>query len=128
MFTPLLALTLAQFFAEPSQTGTIDGQCLYPEAVLARAGNDMQVTCNQAEIADDSITFSARGWGPRMTFAGTFENDRLTVSGVMLRDGRLRDARGVCQLYYANERLSTVACTAIANHQSYAANFVVSRI
>ena len=52
----------------------------------------------------------------------------MTVASVTLPNGRTLEVRGVCKLYYADDALSTVACTATSTRGSTAANFVVSRI
>jgi hypothetical protein len=123
-----LALILAaQFTAQPAAEGRFDGTCLYPEALQERATQGELVTCNQAEISSDSIAFGLRSWQSRTRFNGSFEGDRMTVSSVTLPNGRNFAVRGVCELYYADEELSTVACTASGNRGSILANFVVSR-
>ena len=129
MFLPLLSLVLAQFVEEPSATGRIDGLCLYPEVVRERALGDTLVDCNQARVEEGGITFGRRGWQQRTRFIGSFEHDRLTVTALQFRDRAPDEARGVCQLYYANDHLTTIACTATTKRQlTTAANFVVSRI
>ena len=118
----------AQMFSQALPAGTFDGQCLYPDAVRERAVGTVLAACNRAIVAQGGVAFVIRDTSQQMQFRGTWEGDRLTVSSVILRGRAPAQARGLCQLYEADERLSTIACTAVARHQSYAANFVVSRI
>lgn len=121
-------LLAAQFAAQAPVEGTYNGTCLYPEAVRQRATAGELVTCNQAEIAADRISFGLRSWETRISFNGAFEGDRMTVDTVTLANGRTVNVRGVCELFYSNAALSTAACTANGNRGAIAANFVVSRI
>lgn len=123
-----LSLIAAQFGTPTLPAGEYRGQCLYPEAVRERAAGDELVTCNEASVDSGGVTFGQRSWGMRMRFAGTFEGDRLTVESVTFRNGTSHHARGLCQLFYVDQEVSTIACTAVARGRSYAANFVVSRI
>ncbi|MWV26483.1 hypothetical protein [Aurantiacibacter rhizosphaerae] len=118
----------AQFAADVLPTGTYSGTCLYPEAVELRAAPGELVSCNQVRITDGSISFGRRGWETRTRFNGTFEGTRLTVDTVTLPNGRNVDVRGVCEVYFSNDAVSTVACTASSNRGAIAANFVVSRL
>ncbi|MGB3796666.1 MAG: hypothetical protein WA957_10245 [Alteraurantiacibacter sp.] len=123
------ALLLAtQFAADALPTGTYSGTCLYPAAVEERAAPGELVACNQARITTDSISFGRRGWETRTRFNGTFEGSRMTVDSVTLPNGRIVEVRGVCEVFFANEEVSTVACTATSTRGSMAANFVVSRL
>mgnify|MGYP001347674817 CR=1 FL=1 len=62
-------------------------------------------------------------------FSGTLAGDRMTVSRVILRDGRALAASGTCQISYHNDgRISTISCLAKAGSRSVAANFVPSRL
>ncbi len=127
----VLALTLtlaAQLAADALPTGTYDGTCLYPEAVQERAAPGELVACNQARVNADSITFGRRGWQTHTRFNGAFQGDRLTVTSVTLPNGRAVDVRGVCEIYHADNAVSTIACTATSTRGSMAANFVVSTI
>lgn len=129
MLFTTLTLLLAQFGNAPEVTGRIDGQCLYPEAVQERAQGTMLVTCSEVVVEEGVIAFGLRGWETQVRFEGAFNGDRLTVHQVVTRHGdRVEEARGLCQLYYSNDELSTIACTAVAGSRSYAANFIVSRI
>ncbi|MCB2066813.1 MAG: hypothetical protein KDE15_09270 [Erythrobacter sp.] len=121
-------LAAAQYAADALPQGTYDGTCLYPEAVRERAGAGELITCNRAVVGEGHIAFGYRSWQSRTRFNGSFDGDRMAVTSVTLSSGRTVEARGVCQLYYANDALSTVACTATSNRGSMAANFVVSRI
>ena len=129
MFAALLSLLFAQIGAAPVVGEHFKGQCLYPDAVLERAQDTTLVTCGEVDVAPDSLTFALRGWEPSIRFHGEWDGDRLTVTHIARR-GRdeAEEARGLCQLYFANDKLSTIACTAVAGGRSYAANFVVSRI
>ncbi len=128
MFLPLLSLILAQFGAGPSVEGTFNGTCLYPDAVRERAAAGELVTCNQVEISGDRIAFGLRSWQSQTVFGGTFEGDRMSVDTVTLANGSRHEVRGLCELYFANDKLSTVACTANGTRGAIAANFLVSRI
>lgn len=118
----------AQFAADALPTGTYDGTCLYPEAVRERAAEGELVTCNQLEVAPRYLAFGLRSWQSQTRFNGVFEGSRMTVESVTLPSGRTVAVRGVCELFYANDELSTVACTATSSRGSMAANFVVSRL
>ena len=124
----LAFLFAAQFAADALPTGTYSGTCLYPEAVEERAAPGELITCNEVRISYGQVSFGQRGWQTRTRFNGTFEGSRMTVSSVTLPNGRTYEVRGVCEVYFANEELSTVACTASSNRGSMAANFVVSRL
>ncbi|MFB0612038.1 hypothetical protein [Aurantiacibacter poecillastricola] len=124
----LALLLIAQFADDALPTGTYSGVCLYPEAVQARAAPGELVLCSEATIAGDHISFGQRGWRTRTRFNGIFEGSRMTVDSVTLPNGRTVAVRGVCEVYFADDALSTVACTATSTRGSMAANFVVSRI
>jgi|GEM_PF-2039801 len=131
MFNYMLSLALlfaAQFAADALPSGTYSGTCLYPAAVEERAAPGELVACNQVRIAADQISFGRRSWTTRTSFNGSFEGSRMTVDSVTLPNGQTVDVRGVCELYYASNALSTVACTATSSRGSMAANFVVSRL
>lgn len=121
-------LFAAQLAASAPSAATYDGQCLYPETVRERAVGTVLATCNRAVVVQGGVAFVTRGTSQQMQFRGTWEGDRLTVESVVLRGRSPANARGLCQLYEANDRTSTIACTAVAGSRSYAANFVVSRI
>ena len=127
MLTFVLAIA-AQFAADTLPAGTYNGVCQYPLAVQERAAPGELVVCNQVRIEDNSIAFGRRSWQTRTRFNGTFEGSRMTVDSVTLPNGRTVEVRGVCELYHADDRLSTVACTATSNRGAMAANFVVSRL
>ncbi len=122
----LLAILLAaQFAANPLPVGQYEGSCIYPQAVVDRAEGTELLTCQRAEIAPDSIAFGLAGWSVETRFHGTFAGDQLTVEAVTLSNGRTLPVRGLCQVYYVDEQVSTVACTAISDIEgSVAANFV----
>ncbi|GAA0266516.1 hypothetical protein GCM10009127_02550 [Alteraurantiacibacter aestuarii] len=128
MLAALLTLIAAQFDPGAPLTGQFDGTCLYPETLRERAEGDNLVTCNRVTVDDKGIVFASRSWGVRMRFSGTFEGDRMTVTSIAGRNGEQVEARGTCQIYYANEEVSTIACTAIAHGRAHLANFVVSRL
>ena len=128
MFIALLTLILAQFGETPATQGIFDGTCRYPEALQERASAGELVTCNQVEITEDQVSFGLRSWETRTTFSGAFEGNRMIVERVTLANGNSHEVRGLCELYFANDKLSTVACTANGAHGAVAANFVVSRI
>ncbi len=125
-----LAFVLAaQFAADALPAGTYDGQCLYPEAVRERAAGTVLASCNRAVVGQRGVAFVTRGTSQQIQFRGAWEGNRLTVKSVVLRGGGRVEVRGLCQLYETNERLSTIACTAVGSgNRSYAANFMASRI
>ncbi|QZH76233.1 MAG: hypothetical protein JY451_06725 [Erythrobacter sp.] len=122
----LFALLLAaQFAADVLPVGQYEGSCIYPQAVVDRAEGTELLTCQRAEIARDSIAFGLAGWNVETRFSGTFDGDRLTVESVTLSNGRTLPVRGLCQVYYSGDEVSTIACTAINDFEgSVAANFV----
>ena len=128
MMSPLITLLFAQFTVTPAAEGLFEGTCLYPEAVRERAAPGELVNCNVVEIESDAVTFGRRGWNGETRFNGSFDGDRMTVTSVTLNNRDTIEVRGVCQLYFANDELSTVACTASSNRGSVAANFVVSKL
>ena len=130
----LLALLMMQVStapanAGPTVTGTYDGRCAYPDTVRARGEGAMLVTCNRVTINGSAITFGERDWGARATFSGAFDGDVMTVTRITLHNGEVIAAEGTCELFYANQRLSTVACLATTRlHQTYAANIVIPHL
>ncbi len=126
----LALLLAAQFGADIPPPDTFDGRCTYPDAVRERAADTGTVLaiCNRALVANGGVAFVTRGTGQQMQFRGHWDGDRLTVNAIVLRGRGPEDARGLCQLYEADDRLSTIACTAVADNRSYAANFVAWRI
>ena len=128
MLGSILTMLLVQFSADPTLAEQYEGTCLYPEAVRERAAPGELINCNRVEIDPASITFGRRGWKSETRFDGVFEGDRLTVSSVTVNENTTIEVRGVCQLYFADDALSTVACTASSNRGSVAANFVVSKL
>lgn len=125
----LLALLMMQISAGPGATGTFDGRCIYPETVRTRGEGALLVTCNTVTVSSSAITFGERDWGVRATFSGKFDGDVMTVTEVTLHNGEVVAAEGTCEVFYANERVSTVACLASSRlHQAYAANIVITRI
>lgn len=119
---------LAQLAAQPPVEGRFDGLCEYPEALQDRSGEGALVTCNQVEIAPGQISFGLRSWQSRTRFNGTFDGNRLTVTSITRPIGREWPVRGVCDLSFANGKLSNVACSAYARHATILANFTISSI
>ncbi len=128
MLFALVTLIAAQFPGDAPLEGRFEGHCQYPPALAERAAGTALITCTRLTVDDGGIAFGLRGWETEVRFEGAFDGERLTVERIVTRHRGAEDARGLCQLYYANEDLSTVACTAVAGPRSYAANFIVSRI
>lgn len=54
--------------------------------------------------------------------------ERVTGGNLVGCNRAAVEARDLCQIQFANDEISTIACTAIADGRSHLANFVVSRI
>ncbi|TIX49032.1 hypothetical protein [Alteraurantiacibacter aquimixticola] len=131
MFLALASLAFAQLAAPQAaadEVTRINGQCLYPEQVRQRAQDTVLLTCNEARIEPGAIAFGLRSWESEVRFEGPVQGDKMTVERIQRPSHSPEDARGLCQFFYTNGELSTIACTAMVGAQSYAANFVVSRI
>ena len=107
----LALLLAAQFAADAPPSGTFDGRCSYPGAVRERAADTGTVLaiCNRVIVAEGGIAFVTRGTGQQMQYRGHWNGDRLTVDAIVLRGREPEEARGLCQRYEADDRLSMIA-------------------
>ena len=124
---PLIALAQGAFAAAPAVT--YDGQCVYPPGLGEPRPGEVWVTCSQVVRNSDGLDFRDRAWDRSMLrFSGEWDGDRLTVRSVVPRTGGPVEARGLCRMYYAEEAVSVIACTAVSNGRSWIGNFKVSRL
>ena len=121
----LFALQLA---ADVPADASYDGTCIYPEVLRQRVSEGELVNCNRVEVGSNHVSFGLRGWQSRTRFNGRFEGDRMTVASVTLANGRSYDARGTCEIFYTDDAVSTLACSAQSNRGAMLANFVRSRV
>ena len=122
-------LALAQSAFGAMAPAEFDGQCLYPPGLGEPRGGEVRVTCSRVALDASGVNFIDRAWNRRMLrFAGEWNGDRLTVRSVTPRSGAALEVRGLCRIYYANEEVSTIACTAVAGGRSWIGNFKVLRI
>lgn len=134
MLASPVVLILAQLAGQPAVAGQHDGVCEYPQELQDRAAAGelaagALVTCNRISITRDQVSFGLRSWETQTRFNGVFEEDnRMTVTSVTMANGRVWQARGVCDLSYADGKLSNVACSAQADRGTVVANFRVSTI
>ena len=123
-----LALLAQSAFAAPPPA-SYEGECVYAPGLGEPRAGEVRVTCDQVTTDAGGIDFRTSAWDVRMLrFAGTWDGDRLTVASVVPRSGPPVEVRGLCRRYYANERVSVIACTAVAGGRSWIANFKVTRI
>lgn len=123
----------APLSAQAEPKAELGGRCEYPDRVAQYRAETTLILCDYATIERGSTTatldFQQRSWGSMARFSGTLAGDRMTVSRVVLRDGRALAASGTCQIFYRNDgRISTISCLAKAGSRSVAANFVPSRL
>lgn len=127
MLALLTAVALAQF-SPPGAADEVhvEGQCTYPADLVERAGGTLLVTCGEAVLSADSVTFAARGFAPTIRFVGAWDGNELEVSHIARRGQDAAEvARGSCRVQLREERFSAIVCTAIAGPRSYLANFIV---
>ncbi|KLE34248.1 hypothetical protein [Aurantiacibacter luteus] len=123
-------LFLSVLLAAPLANQAVDsqrysGDCIYPPELAKRAPETLLLTCQRAEITATSIAFGLAGWDVETRFHGRFDGNRLDLDSVTLTNGRTVAVRGLCQVSYANSRVSTIACTAVSDAEgSLAVNFV----
>ena len=58
-----------------------------------------------------------------MRFFGTWHGDQLQVSSIQERNRDPIEARGQCRIFFANDGVSMVSCTAIGGGRGWVANF-----
>jgi hypothetical protein len=122
-----LFIAQSAFTAVPA--AALDGQCIYPPGLGDPQSGEVRVTCSRVELDAGGIDFVDRSWNRRMLrFSGDWEGDRLTVHTVTPRSGATQEVRGLCRVYYANEVVSVIACTAVAGGRTWLGNFRASRI
>lgn len=117
--------------AEPKTE--LSGRCDYPDRVARYRNETTLILCDSASIERGSATatldFQQRSWGSMARFSGAMAGNRMTVSRVILRDGRDLAASGTCQIFYRNDgHVSTISCLAKAGSRSVTANFAPSRL
>ena len=123
----ILALAQSAFGAAPA--AEFDGQCVYPPGLGEPRPGEVWVTCSRVRLGPDGIDFIDRAWNRRMLrFSGEWQGDRLTVRSVTPRSGATLEVRGLCRTYYTDEKVSVIACTAVAGGRSWLGNFKVSRL
>ncbi len=150
MFSSLFAavLMMAGPSAEPSLPLELAGRCDYPERAREFTPSTVLAFC-------DGVTISGAGSGPDanaaaktgvesdgsrrvfdftqgsresiLRFYGTKDGERFVIDRVRLRSGRIVAAKGVCSIFYAETRISIVACLANGRARNYAANFIPRR-
>jgi len=127
MILPLLALATSAF-ADPGPVG-YEGRCFYPPGLGDPAPLEIRTNCDRVETDAQGVDFLDTAWDARMLrFAGDWDGGRMTVTSVTQRNGETFAARGLCRVYRANEKVSTIACTAVNGARSWVGNFQVSRI
>jgi hypothetical protein len=111
----------------------VSGRCAYPEKAARYAAETTLILCDtisiQRSAAQSTFDFRQRSWGSMARFSGPVSGERMTVSSLALRDGKVRAATGTCQVFYRSDgKLSAISCLARAGTRSIAANFIPSRL
>lgn len=126
MLLEMLTLVAAQFAPDPAVVQEFDGRCTYPPGLGEPGLGEIRATCNRVTVDDASVVFGSRDWGDQVRFSGTFQGDRLAVQTVTPRAGDPVAVRGLCRVFYADDKVSVISCTAVEQNgpRSWIANFV----
>lgn len=106
----------------------LQGRCRYSAAVQAHREDTVLVTCDAVTIdkpaGTGGIVFSQDNWDVVMIrFQGEWTGDRMAVSHLVLRNGIDGPAKGTCEVFRREGRVSAVSCLATMAGSTYAANF-----
>jgi hypothetical protein len=120
---PALTLLLASVPFVPASDPPLDlhGECIYPPAVVQAAAGSTFVPCRYMRADAQGVSFRLSRQSVR--FSGTWDGARLDVTAVTDPTGRSADAEGTCRIDYANEAVSLVSCTVLADGRRWLANF-----
>jgi hypothetical protein len=121
----LLALALAAnpFLPEDDLPLDLHGECIYPPRIVEAAANDTLLLCDSVVADTEGIAFRRSQWNFGTRFFGEWHGDRLQVTSIQGRTGDPFEARGQCRIYFANEAISMISCTAIGAGRGWVANF-----
>jgi hypothetical protein len=121
----LLALVLAAnpFVPEDDLPLDLHGECIYPPRIVEAAANDTLLLCDAVAADAEGISFRRSQWNYETRFLGEWHGDRLRVTSVQGRTGDPFEARGQCRIYFANDAISMVSCTAIGAGRGWVGNF-----
>ncbi|WP_394728291.1 hypothetical protein [Altererythrobacter sp. GH1-8] len=129
IITPLL------FAAAPKGDTPIElnGFCQYTEWVQQRADEATVLLDCSRFVLDQSgssagFEFGQRGWKSKTRFEGQLVGEQLDVTALVLSNGSRLEARGECEIFRTNGKVSVVSCLAEAKAVWYVANFKVSLI
>ncbi len=77
--------------ARTDGNSVISGSCQYPEPVARQAAETTLIVCDTATLSlsdpAPALDFGQREWGSIARFTGDMADNRMTVSGITLRDG-----------------------------------------
>ena len=118
-----LALAANQFVPEDDLPLNLHGECIYPQRIVDAAANDTLLLCDAARADRQGIEFRQSQWNAGTRFFGEWHGDQLKVTSMQGRTGDPFEARGQCRLYFANEDVSMISCTAIGAGRGWVANF-----
>ena len=123
----------APLSARAERQSVLSGRCQYSDEIARRRDETILVLCDAATIsrAAGSATFDfrQRSWGSMAQFAGDMAGDKMTVSRIILRNGRSFAATGTCEIFYRNEGgISAISCLGRTSSRSIAANFIPSHL
>lgn len=128
----MTAIALPLSASEPTVI-ELQGQCDYREQVRESAlpGTGFAL-CNAVRIEENStasaIDFRNSLGGSEFRYEGTWSGDGMTISRLSFKGRTPKDASGNCRIFRNAGNISTVTCIAKIDGNSFAANFVASRI
>jgi hypothetical protein len=118
-----LALAADSFVPEDDLPLSFAGECIYPPKVVDAAASDTLVLCDAAVADEQGVEFRQRQWDAGTRFFGEWHGDQLRVTSIRPRAGDAVEARGQCRIYFANDAVSMISCTAIGAGRGWIANF-----
>jgi hypothetical protein len=119
----ILALAANQFVPEDDLPLDLHGECIYPPKIVDAAANDTLLLCDTVAADEQGITFRQSQWNAGTQFFGEWHGGQLRVTSIRGRTGDPFEARGQCRIYFANDAISMISCTATGAGRGWVANF-----
>lgn len=121
MMISALLLTLAV----EGDPALLQGRCAYSSSLPAPELGELRIFCDSVAIIDNGAAFEFRDHrsGVRFQFAGSINDDSMTIRHLRLPKREDSAATGTCRIYRRNNDISAISCLARIGWRTYVANF-----